>query len=61
MPIIFKVIISILVAAIAAGAHFFRDQIGLGAPVALIGGLAGLMILGLWMFPEPRKEKRERR
>lgn len=57
MSPIYKVLISVLVVAMAAGAHLAREAIGLAAPAWLLGALVVVMILGLWMFPEPRKGK----
>jgi hypothetical protein len=54
MPPIVKVFVSCLVALIALGVTLFREAVGLGAPALLVWGLAVGMIVGLWMFPEPR-------
>ena len=55
MPIIYKIALSALAAIAIAVAHLLRDQIGLvAAPWHLIA-LAALMLVGLWIFPEPKK------
>lgn len=61
MPPIYKVLVSLLVVLIAVAAHYFRQHIGLGASAALVGGLVAIMLIGLWAFPEPKKEKRGKR
>lgn len=58
---IYKILISLVVLLFAGGAYFYREAIGMAAPPALLAGLAAVMVIGLWMFPEPRKEKRPKR
>lgn len=58
MPGFYKVIVTLLVIVAALAAHVFRDAIGLGASAFHLAGLVAIMVAGLWMFPEPRKERR---
>lgn len=57
MPNHIKLILTLIVAAVAAGAWTWREAIGLTASPLLFFGLAVGMALSLWLFPEPRKEK----
>lgn len=61
MPPIYKVLVTGFVLAAALLAHLFRDTIGLGVSALHVGFLAAAMVIGLWMFPEPKKEKLKKR
>ena len=60
MPIFYKFLISLLVVVFAGGAHVFRESIGMGASALQLGALTTMMVVGLWMFPEPKKEPKKR-
>ena len=55
MPPIYKILVTLLVCLLAGGAHIFRDTIQLGASPWMLAWLVGLLVLGLWLFPEPKK------
>jgi hypothetical protein len=61
MPPVYKVLVTIFVIAAALAAHVFRDAIGLGASGLHLAFLVAVMVGGLWMFPEPKKEKLRKR
>ena len=58
---IYKVMLSLIVLLFAGASYAFREAIGMQASPLLVGALAAAMVIGLWMFPEPRKEKRPKR
>jgi accessory gene regulator protein AgrB len=61
MPNIVKTVISLLVAAVAAGMFFYQDDIGLEVNKWIVVALALFMILALWLFPEAKARPRDPR
>jgi len=61
MPPHIKIILTVMVFVAALAAHFWRDAIGLQASGLFLGSFALFLAVGLWIFPEPRKEKLPRR
>jgi hypothetical protein len=55
MPAYLKLILSILVAIVAAVVHWTQAEAGQGFNSWLVLGLAAFMILAVWLFPEPRR------
>lgn len=60
MPTNIKIILTILVAITAVGAHYFQTAAGQELTPWIVLGLGGFMIIALWLFPEA-KGKHERR
>lgn len=61
MPPHIKIALSIMVFLAALAAHVWREAIGLQASGLFLAGFAVFMVVGLWIFPEPRKEKLPRK
>jgi len=59
MPTKVKAVISLLVAAVAAGLFFYQRDLGLEANKWIAVALAAFMILALWLFPEAKARARE--
>ena len=55
MPAYLKLIISLLVAAVAGGLLWFGPGSADGALRWIVPGLAIFMILAIWLFPEAKK------
>lgn len=60
MPVYLKLIVSVLVAAVALVTSHFQSEAGLEANGWLALALGIAMIGAVWMFPEPRRDKRTR-
>lgn len=60
MPVYLKLIVSIAVAAVALVMRHVESRAGFDANAWLALGLGIAMIGAVWMFPEPRREKRNR-
>ncbi|GMG82408.1 hypothetical protein LNKW23_16210 [Paralimibaculum aggregatum] len=61
MPPIYKILVTCFIVGAIFAAHVFRDVTGLGAPLWLLVGLVVVMVIGLWIFPEPKKEDLKKR
>lgn len=57
MPNHLKFLLSVAVALVAVAMHYFQGQIGQNFNKWLVLALAAFMIIGVWMFPEPRNKK----
>ena len=57
MPAKYKIIITILVALAAGATYKFQTDAGQDTTPWVALGLGALMIFGIWLFPETRKEK----
>jgi len=57
MPAKFKLLISVLVAAVALATYYFQSQSGQAVTPWVALGLGTFMIFAIWLFPETRKEK----
>ena len=57
MPKPIKIMLSILIAAIAFVLSLLGDSIGLGVGPAYLAPFAVFVILALWIFPEPTKNR----
>lgn len=55
MPAYLKLIISVLVVAVAAALLWFQEGGQSGALSWVVPGLAIFMILAIWLFPEAKK------
>ena len=55
MPVPFKILLTILVAIVAVGTHFWQKDIGNMAPAWVALGLGAFMIFALWLFPETKR------
>ena len=55
MPAYLKLILSILVTAVALAVHWTQAEGGHGFNSWLVLGLGAFMILAVWLFPEPRR------
>lgn len=59
MPAYLKLILSVLVALAAAVVHWTQAEVGRSFNSWLVVGLAAVMILAVWLFPEPRRAPRK--
>jgi hypothetical protein len=59
MPNRIKVIISLLVAGVAAAMFFYQQDLGLELNKWIVVALALFMILALWLFPEAKAQPRD--
>jgi len=57
MPNRVKAVITLLVAAVAAGMFLYQDEVGLQANKWIAVGLALFMIGAVWLFPEAKGRK----
>ena len=55
MPVPFKILLTGLVALVAATAHFWQMDIGNVVPAWVVLGLGAFMIFALWLFPETKR------
>lgn len=57
MPTRIKIILSLIISAVALGGYLFQDYLGQTGPkyAALVVGL--LMVAGMWIFPEVTGKK----
>ncbi|MDF1749824.1 MAG: hypothetical protein P1V34_13215 [Alphaproteobacteria bacterium] len=55
MPVPFKILLTLLVAIVAVGAHFWQMDIGNVTPAWVALGLGAFMIFALWLFPETKR------
>jgi hypothetical protein len=60
MPTNIKIILTLLVALTAVGAHYYQAAIGQPITPWVVLGLGVFMIIALWLFPDA-KGKHERR
>jgi hypothetical protein len=56
MPTKFKLLLSILVVAIAVLMFMLQRDLGNSVPSYICLFVGALMVLGMWIFPEVRKE-----
>jgi hypothetical protein len=59
MPNHVKAILSLLVAAVAAGMFWYQDDIGMTGNAWVAAGLAAFMIAAVWLFPEAKGRKQK--
>jgi len=59
MPNHVKALLTLLVAAVAAGMYWHQDQAGLDANKWIAVGLAAFMIAAVWLFPEAKGKKQK--
>ncbi len=59
MPNHVKAILSLLVAAVAAGMFWYQDDVGLKGNAWVAAGLAAFMIAAVWLFPEAKGQKQK--
>ena len=58
MPTDIKLSISVLVAVVGAGAYYLETSLAERSDLGLmVTGLAGFMILAMWIFPETGRKK----
>ena len=56
MPAKYKIIISIIVAIVAAAVFYFQREAGQTVTPWVALGLGAFMIFAIWLFPETRKD-----
>ncbi len=61
MPPIYKVLVTLFIVAAIVVAYIFRETTRLGAEPWLLIVIVVVMVIGLWIFPEPKKESLPRR
>lgn len=52
MPLPYKILLSLIVAVLAALIAWMEVQGGQQRLAWIVGAIAGIMLLGLWVFPE---------
>ncbi|MEQ8603644.1 MAG: hypothetical protein RIB45_10005 [Marivibrio sp.] len=57
MPTKYKLILSVIVLAVAAGAFRLQQSAGFTDTPWVIAGLGVFMVFAIWLFPETRKQK----
>ena len=59
MPNHVKAVLTLLVAAVAAGMYWHQDQAGLDTNKWIAVGLATFMVAAVWLFPEAKGKKQK--
>ncbi|XWN31565.1 MAG: hypothetical protein ROR55_00140 [Devosia sp.] len=59
MPPRIKIMLTVLIIAIAALAYWMRDAIQLDANVFHVFGLTAFMVFAIWLFPEVKRPPRK--
>lgn len=57
MPNHIKVILSLVVLAVAAAGYVFQSSLGLTGPKYAVAFLGLFMVVAMWMFPEVQRRK----
>jgi uncharacterized membrane protein YfcA len=57
MPTHVKIMLSLLVLAVAAAGYVFQDSLGQVGPKYAVAFLGVFMVIAMWVFPEVQRRK----
>lgn len=57
MPNHVKILLSLVVLAVAAAGYVFQDGLGLDGPKYAVAFLGAFMVVAMWVFPEVQRRK----